>query len=89
VLLHLSGPDPLVTEIVQICRCPAGAFLAANLRARAAAGGCSSCSSNLFVPGRMLTLSMALAVSLILLRYGIWLLLRHPEPRPASPFQKP
>ena len=33
-----------LTEIVLICRCPAGAFLAANLRARAAAGGCSSCA---------------------------------------------
>src|ERR1700721_4885773 len=30
--------------MVLICRCPAGAFLSANPRARAAAGGCSSCA---------------------------------------------
>jgi hypothetical protein len=30
--------------ITLICRCPAGAFLAANRRARAAAGGRSSCA---------------------------------------------
>jgi hypothetical protein len=41
----------LFTRIARICRCPAGAFLAANPRARAAAGGCSSCDSNLIVPG--------------------------------------
>jgi Phage integrase family len=37
-------PRILLTEMVLICCCPAGAFLAANLRARAAAGGCSSCA---------------------------------------------
>jgi len=37
--------------MVLICRCSAGAFLAANLPARAAAGGCSQCNSDLFVPG--------------------------------------
>lgn len=31
---------PISAEVVLICRCPAGAFLAANPRARAAAGGC-------------------------------------------------
>ena len=36
----------LLTGIVLICRCPAGALLTANLRARAAAGGCfRACSS--------------------------------------------
>ena len=38
------SPEPLAevdgTEWFRICRCPAGALLAANLRARAAAGGC-------------------------------------------------
>ena len=37
------SPEPLAevdgTEWIRICRCPAGALLAANLRARAAAGG--------------------------------------------------
>lgn len=45
--------------MIVICRRPAGAFLAANLRARAAAGGCTSCSSNLLVLGKMLRLSHA------------------------------
>ncbi len=44
------SPEPLAevdrTEWFRICRCPAGALLAANLRARAAAGGCfRACSS--------------------------------------------
>ena len=44
------SPEPLAevdgTEWFRICRCPAGALLAANLRARAAAGGCFRvCSS--------------------------------------------
>jgi len=30
------------TPTILICRCPAGAFLVANPRARGAAGGCSS-----------------------------------------------
>lgn len=34
------------TEGFHMCRCPAGALLAANMRARAAAGGClRACSS--------------------------------------------
>jgi len=36
-------------EMILICRCPAGAFLAANLHARTAAGGCSSCSVKLIL----------------------------------------
>src|SRR5207248_1931621 len=47
----------LLADTVLICRSPAGAFFAANLGARAAAGGCSSCGSNRFVPKRMLRLS--------------------------------
>ena len=43
VIVSMSGPDVPCSDGL-ICRCPAGAFLAANLRARAAAGGCSSCA---------------------------------------------
>ena len=38
-----AAPAPFSPDVL-ICRCPAGAFFAANLRAQAAAGGCSSCS---------------------------------------------
>jgi hypothetical protein len=45
VLFHCPART-LLTGIVLICRCPAGALLTANLRARAAAGGCfRACSS--------------------------------------------
>ena len=45
VLFHCPART-LLTGIVLICRCPAGAPLTANLRAHAAAGGCfRACSS--------------------------------------------
>jgi len=50
VIVRVCGRT-LLAQIVLICRCPAGAFFAANLSARAAAGGCSSCNINLLMPG--------------------------------------